>query len=190
MEQKKPSKGEVIVTGLGGGGVLTVGTLVAEAATNKYKNVTWFPSYALSKRGGLCECTVVFSDDEIASPMPSQAEGIIVAEAAQFKDFESRVRPGGTMVVEQARLQAKAERKDIRVIEIPAVETAIKLSGNSQGATLILLGAFIEATNIISPELITEELKKTFASKAKILKDNLESFEAGRSIVKKQKEKK
>ena len=183
MEQK--SKGEVIITGLGGAGVLTAGTLLAEAATTKYKNVTWFPSYAISKRGGLCECTVIFSNDDIASPLLSQADGVIVAEAAQFEDFEGRVRPGGTMVVEKAGLQAKAKRKDIRVIEVQAIETAISLSGTSQGANLILLGAFVGATQILPPKLIKQQLAETFAGKEEVLKGNLEAFNQGLNLVKK-----
>jgi len=184
MKQKLPAKGEVIITGLGGAGVLTAGTLLAEAATTKYKNVTWFPSYAISKRGGLTECTIVFSNDEVASPLLSQAEGVIVAEAAQFKDFEERVRPGGTIIVEKAGLAAKATRKDIRVIEVPAIETAISLSGTSRGANLILLGAFVQATQVISPELIKQEIKKSFAGKDKVAKDNLEAFEKGCGLIK------
>ena len=183
MEQKLSVKGEVIISGLGGAGVLTAGTLLAEAAATKYKNVTWFPSYAISKRGGLCECTVVFSDTDIASPLLSQASGIIVAEAAQFKDFESRVRSGGTIVVEKAGLETKPERKDIRVIEVPAIETAISLSGTSQGANLVLLGAFVEATQIISGDLVKQTIEKSFAGKEKIQKSNLEAFEKGSNII-------
>ena len=186
MEQKLPAKGEVIISGLGGAGILTAGTLLAEAATTKYKNVTWFPSYAISKRGGLCECTVIFSNDEIASPLLSQADGVIVAEAAQFKDFEDRVRPGGTMVVEKTGLQAKAEREDIRIIKVPAIEMAISLSGTSQGANLILLGAFVGATQIISPKLIKQQLKESFAGKGEVLKGNLEAFDEGLNLVEKQ----
>lgn len=185
MKQKLPAKGEVIITGLGGAGVLTAGTLLAEAATTKYKNVTWFPSYAISKRGGLCECTVIFSDDEIASPLLSQVDGVIIAEAAQFEDFESRVRPGGTIIVEKVGLEATTERKDIRIIEVPAIETAISLSGTSQSANLILLGAFVGATEIISPELIKKQLKESFAGKEEVLKGNLEAFNKGISMVKK-----
>jgi len=186
MEQKLPTKGEVVISGLGGAGILTAGMLLAEAATTKYKNVTWFPSYAISKRGGLCECTVIFSNDEVASPLLSQAEGVIVAEAAQFKDFEGRVRSGGTMVVEKTGLQVKAERKDIRIIKVPAIETAINLSGISQGANLILLGAFVGATQIIPPELIKQQLKESFAGKEEVLKGNLEAFDEGLNLVEKQ----
>lgn len=185
MEQGVSAKGEVIMAGIGGGGVLTAGTLLAQAATNEYKNVTWFPSYAISKRGGFVECTVVFSNDEIASPLLSQADGVIVAEAAQFKDFEGRVRPGGTMIVEKTGLESKAERKDIRVIEVPAIEAAIGIGGSSRGANLVLLGAFVGVTQIIPPELIKQQLKEAFAGKEKVLKGNLEAFDQGLNLVKK-----
>ncbi len=184
MEPKLPTKGEVIITGLGGAGILTAGTLLAEAATARYKNVTWFPSYAISKRGGLCECTIIFSNDEIASPLLSQAGGIIVAEADQFENFKSRLRSGGTMVVEKAGLRAKVKRKDIRVIEVPAIEMAINLNGTSRGANLVLLGAFVEATQIISPALIKQQIRKSFVDKEKVLRGNLEVFNQGLSLVK------
>ncbi|MDH5695405.1 MAG: 2-oxoacid:acceptor oxidoreductase family protein [Dehalococcoidia bacterium] len=185
MEQKLATKGEVIMAGLGGGGILTSGTLLAQAASAHYKHVTWFPSYAISKRGGLCECTVIFSNDEVASPLLSHADGIIVAEAAQFKDFENRVRPGGTIIVESAGLEAKPERKDIRVIDVPAIQTAIGITGSSRGANLVLLGAFVEATKAISPELIKQELKKSFADNKRVLRDNIKSFEEGLNLAKK-----
>ncbi len=184
MEQGLP-RGKVILSGLGGGGILTSGTLLAEAAVTKYENVTWFPSYAISKRGGFCECTVVFSNDEIASPLLSQADGVVVADSAQFKDYEGRVRPGGTMVVESAELQTKARRKDIRVIEVPAIETAIGISGSSQGANLVMLGAFIEATRLIPTELVKQQIEKSFAGKEKIQTSNLQAFEEGRNLIKK-----
>ena len=184
MGQELSNRGEVIVSGLGGAGVLTAGRLLAEAAMANYKNVTWFPSYDISKRGGLCECTIVFSDDDIASPLLPQANVVIVAEARQFEDFRGRVRPGGTMIVEKAGLEVKTKRTDIRVIEVPAIEAAISLSGTSLGANLILLGAFIEATQTLPPELIREEIKNSFASDKKAQKINLQAFEKGRSIIK------
>ena len=184
MNKEAPIRGEVIMTGLGGAGVLMAGTLLAEAAMARYKNVTWFPSYAISKRGGLCECTVIFSNDEIASPLLSQAYGVIVAEAAQFKAFENRVRPGGTMIVEKTGLESKAERKDIRIIVVPAIEAAIGTGGSSRGANLVLLGAFVGVTQIISPELIKRQLKEAFTGKEKVLVGNLEVFDKGLNIVK------
>ena len=183
MGQELTARGEVIMTGLGGGGILTAGLLLASAAVTKYKNVTWFPSYAISKRGGLVECTVIYSNEEISSPLLSQAEVIIIAESTQFKDFESRVRPGGTMIIESAGFQAGSKKEGIPVIKVPAIETSIHITGTSQGANLVLLGVFVEATHTIPAELIQSELEKSFAGKEEALKKNLRVFEEGRNMV-------
>ena len=185
MSRGLPIRSEVIFSGLGGGGVLTSGTILAKAAITKYENVTWFPSYAISRRGGFCECTVVFSNEEIASPLLSQASGVSVADSGQFKDYEGRVRPGGTMVVESAGLQTKSRRKDIKIFEVPAIETAIGISGSSRGANLVLLGAFIEATHIMPLELIKQQIEKSFAGKENVRRNNLQAFEEGRNIIEK-----
>ncbi|RLC73118.1 MAG: 2-oxoacid:ferredoxin oxidoreductase subunit gamma [Chloroflexi bacterium] len=185
MEQGLPERYEVIMTGLGGGGILTSGLLLASAAVNRYRYVSWFPSYAISKRGGLVECTVIYSEEEIASPLISQAAAVIVAEATQFEDFERRIRPGGVMLVESAGLQAQPRRADIRIVKVPAIETAIRLNGTSQGANLVLLGAFAEVTQTIPAELIRAELEKSFAGKEKVLENNLRAFEGGRSLIRK-----
>ncbi len=183
MERSLPARGEVILAGLGGGGILTAGTILAEAATARFKNVTWFPSYAISRRGGLAECTVIFSNEEIASPLLTQASGVIVAESAQFKDYEVRVRPGGMIIVESAGLKDEARRKDIKVIKIPAIKTAIDISGTSRGANLVLLGAFVKATQIIPPELVRQQIEKSFAGNKTTLNQNLKAFDEGQNLI-------
>lgn len=183
MKQESKVRGEVIMAGLGGGGVLMAGTLLGEAAMKKYKNVTWFPSYAISKRGGLSECTIVFSNHEIASPLLSQSNGVIVAESGQVKDFETRVRSGGTLVVESTGLEVELERTDIEIIKVPAIETAVRMAGTSRGANLILLGVFVQATQIILPEIVERQIKDAFAGKQSTLQANRDAFLEGRNFM-------
>lgn len=183
MSKEIFDRNEVIMAGLGGSGILTAGILLAEAAAAKYRNVTWFPSYAISKRGGLCECTIIFSNDEIASPLLSRAHGIIITEAAQFEDFVGRVRLGGTIIVEKAGLQSGNKNRDIRVIEVSAIEIAISLASTSQCANMVLLGAYVEATQAIPAELIRREIIKTFNTNKKVKTTNLQAFEKGRSVI-------
>lgn len=185
MGQGSSRRYEVIMAGLGGGGILTSGLLLASAAMSRYRYVSWFPSYAISKRGGLVECTVIYSEEEIASPLISQAAAVVVAEAGQFGNFEHRVRPAGIMLVETAGLRAQPSRKDIQVVRVPAIETAIQLNGTSQGANLVLLGAFAEVVQDIPAELIRAELEKSFAGKEKVLENSLRAFEGGRRLIKK-----
>ena len=81
----KNTRGEVIFSGIGGAGVLTVGEFVAEAATKEYEHVVWFPNYSAAVRGGPCECFVIYSNEEIASPVLSKVQTVVVLDPAQFQ---------------------------------------------------------------------------------------------------------
>jgi 2-oxoglutarate ferredoxin oxidoreductase subunit gamma len=156
---------DVIMTGIGGKGVLTAGLLLAQAGMGLYKNVLWFPSYQAAMRGGPCECTIILSDEEIASPILSQAQALIVMEPSQLKPFEHRVQPKGLLLIEKAGLSEGVERGDVKVIPIPAVEMALQ-SGDSQVANLIFVGAYIGLTGVIPLEMVERELEDRFKGKA------------------------
>ena len=183
MEQKATSKAEVIMAGLGGMGVLVAGQVVSWAALQRYKHVSWAPSYAVARRGGLCECTVIFSDEEIASPLLDQAQTVIVFDGSQMKAFESRVRAGGVMIVEKAGLTDTPERGDFTLLPVPGMEIAISL-GESLINNLILLGVYVKTDRVIPCELIERELERRYGSKEKILERNKTAFRRGLELGK------
>jgi len=172
-------RGEVIFSGIGGGGVLTVGEFVAEAANLEYEHVVWFPNYSAAVRGGPCECFVIYSDEDIASPVLSKVQIVVILDPAQLKACEGRVRPGGTLVVESTGLQDKVTRDDITVLEVPAIEDA-RVMGNPRGANLIMLGVYVGVSKLISPQLVEKDLKSRFGDKAG---PNLEAFRYGLKIA-------
>ena len=65
---------KTVIAGFGGQGVMSIGLNLAQAAMLEGKNVTYLPSYGAEVRGGTANCTVVISDDEIASPVASSPE--------------------------------------------------------------------------------------------------------------------
>ena len=103
------ARAEVILAGVGGKGILTTGQLLARAGLAQYKYATWLPSYGVMMRGGASECSVILSDEEIASPIIPLADAVIVMGASYFQAFEGRVRPGGVMVFDTAGLAEEVE---------------------------------------------------------------------------------
>ena len=183
MEQKAPSRVEVIVAGIGGMGVLVAGRLLASAALQRYKHISWVPSYGEARRGGLSECTVILSHEEIASPILDQAQTVVVLDGSQLKAFEPRVRPGGVMIIESAGLTDKPERKDFRLLPVSGLEIAIGL-GDSLINNMILLGIYVEVIKPIPAELIEEELERIFGDRQFILKRNEDAFKRGLELGK------
>lgn len=179
MEQKLASKTEVFLAGLGGMGVLVAGQLLAWAALQHYKYVSWLPSYGVQPRGGLSECTVIFSNEEISSPILDQAQAVLLFDGSQFKVMEPRVRPGGLMIVDKSGLREEKEREDIKMLAIPAMETAISIFGEAGPSNLIQLGIYIAVTQAVPAELIEGELRKRFGTKEAVLARNMKAFEQG-----------
>ncbi len=183
MAKDESSRVEIMLAGLGGMGVLTAGQLVACAVLPKYKYVSWVPSYGVSMRGGLCECTVIFSNEEITSPLLDQAETVILFDGSQIKTLEDRVRAGGVMIVESAGLKDSPKRKDFKLVPVAGLEAAMRM-GDGQLNNMVLLGVYTGIIEAVSSELIEDELSKRYASKEVALKRNREAFREGLKIAK------
>jgi 2-oxoglutarate ferredoxin oxidoreductase subunit gamma len=176
------SRYEVIMAGIGGQGVLTAGQLLAEAAMTDYTYVTWLPSYRAAVRGGASECTVIFSKEEIASFLLSQADVVMVMAVSQLPTFLDRVKPKGSLIFETAGFKGEMKRTDIQLFPIPAIETANRM-GNVQAANLIFLGSYLEITKALPIERIHFQLEKKFVGKERALAFNKEALEKGVEIV-------
>jgi len=174
------------MAGLGGMGVLLAAELLALAALTEYRYVTWVPSYYTTMRGGPCECTVIFSQEEIASPLLPQAEAVIVFDASQLRLFEGRVRPGGLLVIEAAGLDEESKRDDVRVLKVPGLEIAVGIGG-TQGANFVLLGTYVTASKAIAAQLVERELEQRFTGRESLLRINggalRKGLELGKDLV-------
>jgi len=164
----KPAAGELLIAGVGGWGIITIGDLLAKAALKKYKHVVWFPSYATAMRGGESECCIIFSDEKIPSPIIYRSGTVMVLGAWRIKAFEDRVHPGGLMLIDTTGLQDehKVLRNDIRVEYLPAMETAVSI-GNVRNANLVMLGAYVQMTKALPPQLLIAEIEHRFGGKGR-----------------------
>jgi len=160
MEQKRGD--ELLIGGVGGGGIVTMGNMLAEAVLQEYSHVAWFPCYATMMRGGESECCVIFSSEAIPSPIIYRSSTAMVMGAWRIKAFEDRVCPDGLMIIESTGAdQQKIERYDIDIRYIPAMEIATKL-GNVRNANLVMLGAYVGIRKPVAPPLILNEIEKRF----------------------------
>ena len=186
MEHKN-GKGELLIAGVGGWGIVTIGNILANAALNEYKNVAWFPSYATMMRGGDSECCIIFSQKRISSPVIYKSSGVMVLGVSRIPTFEGRVKPGGLMLIETTGINEdnKVKRDDTEVRYISAIDTATQL-GNTRNANLVMLGAYVGASKLISKQLVLDEIKERFGKKGKeeIVTACKEAFLAGIELVK------
>ena len=183
MVQDKKLRNEVIMAGIGGMGVLVAGRVLLWAASQQYEQVSFLPSYGFARRGGNSECTVVFSNERISSPLQDQAQVVILFDSSQFGTYESRVRSGGLIIAEKSGFIAERVREDYQLYALPAMEIAVSL-GESVFIGLIMLGAYTAITGSVSPKLIEGELQRRYGDKKKVLGRNVDAFRRGLELGK------
>lgn len=169
---------KTIISGFGGQGVLSIGLSLAHAAMLEGKHVTYLPSYGAEVRGGTANCTVAISNEEIASPVASNPEFVIAMNHPSFMRFQNQVQSGGVLFLNSSLIQAETLRGDIEVVRVPSDDIAEKM-GNRKSANMVMLGAFIKKSNLVSLDSVVEGLKYTLKKKQKLMAINKEALTMG-----------
>lgn len=174
---------QVIIAGFGGQGVMSMGQLLTYAGMLEDKKVSWLPSYGPEMRGGTANCNVIVSDDPVGSPVVTEADTAIIMNLPSLDKFEDNVVKDGILLINSSLVDKKSSREDVNVYEIPANDIANEL-GNLKIANMVMLGGYIELTNIVSKDSIIESLKKVLGpSKEKFIPINEEALKRGAEIV-------
>ncbi len=172
----------VLIAGFGGQGLLAIGKILAWATMEEGKHVTWLPSYGPEMRGGTACCVVTIDDSPIGSPVAKYYQSAIIMNKQSFNRFEPFVAPNGLLVINSTLVDKTSNRKDIRILYVPATELAEK-EGNSKAANLIMLGAYAVSSQNVNLENIEKSIKNTFEAKKNILEINLRAFRKGCEIA-------
>src|SRR3990170_2673156 len=149
---------EIVIAGFVGQGVLFAGELIAYAAMDAGKEVTWIPSYGPEIRGGTANCTVIISDEQIGSPLVLNPHGLIAMNLPSFDKYEPLVIPGGTLIVNASLVNRPARRTDLLSILIPANEIAETL-GDKRLINIVMLGALIAQLPVLTLEELEQSLE-------------------------------
>lgn len=173
-----------IFSGFGGQGVLSMGTTLATAAMLEGKYVTYLPTYGVEVRGGTANCTVVVSDEEIASPVASEPEFLVAMNQPSFARFQSILQAGGLLCANSSLVNTESARSDIEILAIPTSELAEGL-GSIKVANMVMVGGLIRASNMISYDAMLQNLAGILGEgKAKLLKLNREALAVGYNYAK------
>lgn len=178
---------QLVISGFGGQGALFAGTLMAYAAMENGRQVTWIPSYGPEMRGGTAHCTVIISDDEIGSPVVRHPSAVIVMNLPSLDRYEPLIQANGALIVNSSLVDREPSRSDLRCSMVPANAIAEEL-GDRRMANMVLLGAYLEVEPILTLEQIEESLAQHIPSHRRgLLESNYralrQGFETARAAV-------
>jgi indolepyruvate ferredoxin oxidoreductase, beta subunit len=181
----KKIRQQLIISGVGGQGVLFVTRLLAEAAIKKGLPVFTSETHGMAQRGG----TVLshFKVGDFSSPLirPKQADGLLILKAENLKTHKSFLKANGWAVANGDNMDKAAI--DISVQSTDADTMAQKI-GNPKAVNLIILGYALaraeKAANrrhqlFCTMTDIKSVLKDRFGKNKKMLEASLKALEAG-----------
>lgn len=174
---------EIMMAGIAGQGMQVSTVLLATAAMLEGKQVMHFGAYGGYQRNVPSEGTVIIGDSRLEQPpLVTQWSALIAmgfmsrgevaftssggetepaseesATKTGFGRYGSKVKPGGLMVVNRSVIRGGIDRQDVSILEMPATEMAEQM-GNRMLVSMIALGAFAEATALVTVKSLQSSL--------------------------------
>jgi len=175
-------KMEMIFSGFGGQGALTIGRFVAQAAMTEGKNVSWLPSYGPEMRGGTANVSTIVSAKPIASPLVSNPNLLVALNQPSLDKFGANVTKKGLIILNSDMCPNIKKRKDVDYVIAPLSAIANEI-GSMKILNMIAIGIIIKKTGLIQFKTIEKVLKEYMKGKDKNLLDmNLKAIKRGMEL--------
>jgi len=189
-------KTNIILSGVGGQGILTIAAVLDTAALSENLFIKQSEVHGMSQRGGAVQSHVRISDKEVYSDLipEGKADLILSVEPMELLRYIPFLNKNGWLVTDSnpfINMTNYPEKEDLYKqikkypyhIIIDATDIAKKI-GNSKVANMVLLGA---ASTIISlsEDSLLNAIRSLFKHKSeKIVNLNMEAFFEGKRIAK------
>ena len=83
-----------------------------------------------------------------------------------LKKFQPRLKQNGILIMDSSLIKDSVLRSDIEIVEVPATEMS-RTIGNIKSANMVLLGAVIARTGLLSETSVFEALKSSMPQRRK-----------------------
>lgn len=176
-------KKEIIISGFGGQGVLSMGKILAYSGLMEDKEITWMPAYGPEQRGGTANVTVIISDERISSPILSKYDVAIVLNQPSLDKFEPKVKSGGILIYDGYGVMNPPARKDITVYRVNAMDKAAEMK-NAKVFNMIVLGGLLKVCPVVSTDGLKKALYKSLPERHhNLIPLNMQAVEEGMKII-------
>ena len=190
-------KKDIILAGVGGQGILTIATIIGDAAARRGINLKQAEVHGMSQRGGDVQSNLRLSTDEIYSDLIAQgaADLIISMEPMEALRYVGYLHAEGCVVTSSHPFKnipnypdeeaLMAELQALPHTAILPIEDVTRENSLPKSANIILLGMAAKYIEILSAEALRESIAHVFASKgAAVVEQNQRAFDLGLNAVK------
>ncbi len=188
---------KIVLAGEGGQGVQAIANILAEAANAEGKEAIYIPNFGVEQRGGVSIAYVQIDDKTIGSPKFPKADIVMalsprsVERTARYVDERTTFVYDSSLISTEDKGEDGVEKVELpknagNIIGIPANDIA-KTELHPRVFNVMILGAVIKATGVVSEDRIKQAVQEKFGTKFEEnpeLKDlNFRALEKGMSLV-------
>ena len=175
---------QIVVSGLGGQGVLFVTRLLADTAIRKGASVLTSETHGMAQRGGVVVSHLKVGDFSSPLVRALQADGLIVLSAENFSLHRRFLKPSGWAIVNAPPGSQGGGNTGVHAVDADGLAQE---SGNPQSVNLILLGYALSMPGareeggllFCSPEDLGAALRRRLEAKETLLAASLSALALG-----------
>ena len=184
-------KRDIILAGVGGQGILSIATVIGDAALNEGLYLKQAEVHGMSQRGGDVQSNLRLSSEPIYSDLiPKGGADIIISlEPMEALRYLPYLKEEGWIVTSSkpfVNIPNYPEMADVTAAleSLPSVamdiEEVAKNAGNARGANMVLLGMAARYLQILTPDQLCDAIRTIFARKGEaVVEANIKAFQAG-----------
>ena len=186
-------KTDIILCGVGGQGILSIATIIGEAAMNENLYIKQAEVHGMSQRGGDVQSNLRISSSPIASDLigVAQADVIISMEPMEALRYLPYLNKQGWIITSSSPFvnipnypeidKVMAELEKVDNVIVLDIDRLAKENGVPRSANVILLGAAQKALGIEYDKL-EEAVKRVFQRKGQAIVDaNIKALMLGKN---------
>ena len=175
-------KYEIRYGALGGQGIVTAGTLLADIIVEKENQyAVASPTYTSTVRGGPTKVDVILSDKPIIFPHATNIDFCICTDQGPFELYKSRLKDDAILVVDSHLVHTLGDTKNWKIYSIPLINETEKQLGNIVLTSVVSLAITQKLTNVVKYENMVEYIKNWAPKGA--LQMNLDAIEMARNLI-------
>jgi len=139
---------EIRFSGFGGQGIILSAVIIGRAAVMyDNKSAVQTQVYGPEARGGASMSQVIIDDEEILYPKVSNPDIYVIMSQEGFEKYGANAQDPAIMLVDSTLVHS---RPKCRCIDVPATREAKQTLKKDIVANIVMLGALIAATHIVS----------------------------------------
>lgn len=188
-------KKDIILAGVGGQGILSIATIIGEAALHQGLRIKQAEVHGMSQRGGDVQSNLRISSEPILSDLiPLKGADIIISlEPMEALRYMPYLAPDGWIVTNSVPFvnipnypeldNVMAELSKVKNLVMLDVDTISKDCGNARAANMVLLGAASPFLGMDAKN-IEDGIARIFGRKgADVVELNIKALRAGRAVA-------